>query len=205
MLSKKNMNMAYGLGASVVILGALFKLTHFEIGFLNGSVLLSIGLITEAIIFGISAFEKPEEDYDWARVYPQLRGGEASTAPETPEGLLSKRIDSLLNEAKVDADLMKRLAHSIENFEQLAKQIQPSVEALGQTEKYAQELAKTTEHLQSLQQMYASQVETNTQKTNLDRELAEQTALLQSQLVPLVENIKSLNEVYSGMLSALKK
>jgi hypothetical protein len=59
--------------------------------------------------------------------------------------------------------------------------------------------------LQSLQQMYASQVETNTQKTNLDRELAEQTALLQSQLVPLVENIKGLNEVYSGMLSALKK
>ncbi len=205
MLSKKTMNMAYGLGASVVILGALFKLTHFEIGFLNGSVLLSIGLITEALIFGISAFEKPEEDYDWARVYPQLRGGSASTAPETPEGLLSKRIDSLLNEAKVDADLMKRLAQSIENFEQLAKQIQPSVEALGQTEKYAQELAKTTEHLQSLQQMYASQVETNNQKTNLDKELAEQTALLQSQLVPLVENIKGLNEVYSGMLGALKK
>jgi gliding motility-associated protein GldL len=205
MLSKKTMNMAYGLGASVVILGALFKLTHFEIGFLNGSVLLSIGLITEALIFGISAFEKPEEDYDWARVYPQLRDGSASTAPETPEGLLSKKIDSLLNEAKVDADLMKRLAESIENFEQLAKQIQPSVEALGQTEKYAQELAKTTEHLQSLQQMYASQVETNTQKTHLDKELAEQTALLQSQLVPLVENIKGLNEVYSGMLSALKK
>jgi Mg2+ and Co2+ transporter CorA len=111
----------------------------------------------------------------------------------------------LLNEAKVDADLMNRLAQSIENFEQLAKQIQPSVEVLGQTEKYAQELAKTTEHLQSLQQMYASQVETNTQKTHLDKELAEQTALLQSQLVPLVENIKGLNEVYSGMLSALKK
>ena len=205
MLSKKTMNMAYGLGASVVILGALFKLTHFEIGFLNGSLLLSIGLITEAIIFGISAFEHPQEDYDWSKVYPQLKGSEKGVEPETPEGLLSKRIDALLNEAKVDVGLMKRLAESIENFEQLAKQIQPSVEALGQTEKYAQELAKTTSHLQALQNMYASQVETNTQRTNLDKELAEQTELLKSQLVPLVENIKELNAVYSGMLSALKK
>jgi gliding motility-associated protein GldL len=205
MMSKKSMNMAYGLGASVVILGALFKLTHFEIGFLNGSVLLSIGLITEAVIFGISAFEKPQEDYDWTRVYPQLKHGVASTSPKSPEGLLSERIDSLLNEAKVDADLMKRLAQSIENFEHLAKQIQPSIEALGQTEKYAQELAKTTEHLQSLQHMYASQVETNTQKANLDKQLAEQMILLKSQLIPLVENIKGLNEVYSGMLSAIKK
>jgi gliding motility-associated protein GldL len=204
-MSKKSMNMAYGLGASVVILGALFKLTHFEIGFLNGSVLLSIGLITEAVIFGISAFEKPQEDYDWTRVYPQLKHGVASTSPKSPEGLLSERIDSLLNEAKVDADLMKRLAQSIQNFEHLTKQIQPSIEALGQTEKYAQELAKTTEHLQSLQHMYASQVETNTQKANLDKQLAEQMILLKSQLVPLVENIKGLNEVYSGMLSAIKK
>ena len=81
MLSKKTMNMAYGLGASVVILGALFKLTHFEIGFLNGNTLLTIGLVTEALIFGLSAFEKPEEDYDWSIVYQQLKGGSVGTAP----------------------------------------------------------------------------------------------------------------------------
>jgi gliding motility-associated protein GldL len=46
-LSKKTMNLAYGLGASVVILGALFKLTHFEIGFLNGTVMLTLGLVSE--------------------------------------------------------------------------------------------------------------------------------------------------------------
>jgi gliding motility-associated protein GldL len=205
MLSTKTMNMAYGLGASVVILGALFKLTHFEIGFINGSLLLSVGLITEAIIFGISAFEKPVENYDWSIVYPQLKVGTADSLPETSEGILSKRIDSLLNEAKVDAVLMKRLSESIENFGELAKNIQPSVEALGQTERYALELAKTTAHLQSLQHMYALQVETNTQRTNLDKELTVQTELLKSQLVPLVENIKELNEVYSSMLSALKK
>lgn len=205
MLSKKTMNMAYGLGASVVILGALFKLTHFEIGFLNGNTLLTIGLVTEALIFGLSAFEKPEEDYDWSIVYPQLKGGSVGTAPESPEGMLSKRIDTLLNEAKVDAQLMKRLAESIENFENLAKQIQPSVAALSQTERYAQQLAQTTEQLQSLQQSYASQVESSAKKASLEKELAEQSEALKTHLVPLVENIRGLNEVYSSMLSALKK
>lgn len=206
MLSRKYMNMAYGLGASVVILGALFKITHFEIaGVINGSQLLTIGLVTEAIIFGISAFEKPEEEYDWSLVYPQLKSGSASGGAPSPEGLLSKRIDALLNEAKVDAQLMKRLADSIENFEALAKQIQPSVEALSQTERYAKQLAQTTDQLQSLQQIYASQVESNSKRADAERDIAEQSAMLKAQLIPLIENIRNLNEVYSSMLNAMKK
>jgi gliding motility-associated protein GldL len=162
--------------------------------------------VTEAIIFGISAFEKPEEEYDWSLVYPQLKSGSASGgAPDSPEGLLSKRIDALLNEAKVDAQLMKRLADSIENFEALAKQIQPSVEALSQTERYAKQLAQTTDQLQSLQQIYASQVESNSKRADAERDIAEQSAMLKAQLIPLIENIRNLNEVYSSMLNAMKK
>ncbi|HQX04162.1 MAG TPA: gliding motility protein GldL, partial [Flavobacterium sp.] len=54
-LSKKTMNFAYGMGAAVVIVGALFKIIHFEIGPLTGNVMLTIGLVTEAIIFALSA------------------------------------------------------------------------------------------------------------------------------------------------------
>ena len=53
--SKRFMNMAYGLGASIVIIGALFKIIHFQIGPLTGNVMLTLGLVTEAIIFAISA------------------------------------------------------------------------------------------------------------------------------------------------------
>jgi len=73
--SKKFMNMAYGFGASIVIVGALFKIIHFEIGPLTGNVMLAIGLITEAIIFAISAFEPVDDDLDWSLVYPELEGG----------------------------------------------------------------------------------------------------------------------------------
>ena len=50
-------NMLYGIGAAIVILGALFKIQHWE----GGSLLLTIGMITEALVFTYSAFEKKED------------------------------------------------------------------------------------------------------------------------------------------------
>ncbi|MCB0387528.1 MAG: gliding motility protein GldL, partial [Winogradskyella sp.] len=72
---KKFMTMSYGFGASIVIIGALFKIIHFEIGPLTGNVMLTLGLVTEAIVFAISAFEPVDDDLDWSLVYPELAGG----------------------------------------------------------------------------------------------------------------------------------
>ena len=62
LLSKKQMNFAYGMGAAVVIVGALFKITHLELGPLTGNLMLTVGLLVEAGIFALSAFEPVEED-----------------------------------------------------------------------------------------------------------------------------------------------
>ena len=80
-IPKKVMNFCYGMGAAVVIVGALFKITHMELfgGILNGNNMLMIGLLTEAAIFAISAFEPVDDELDWSRVYPELKGG----APRT--------------------------------------------------------------------------------------------------------------------------
>ena len=98
--SKKFMNLAYGLGASIVIVGALFKIIHFEIGPLTGNVMLTIGLVTEAIIFAISAFEPVDDDLDWSLVYPELAGGQSSKVKrkpqKMPQGLLSKKLDEFI-------------------------------------------------------------------------------------------------------------
>ena len=67
--------MAYGLGASIVIVGALFKIMHFKIGPLTGGVMLTLGMAVEALVFAISAFEPVDEDLDWSLVYPELAGG----------------------------------------------------------------------------------------------------------------------------------
>ena len=67
---KQFMARLYGWGASIVIIGALFKIQHWPVsGFF-----LVLGLGTEAVIFFFSAFEPPHEDVDWSLVYPELAG-----------------------------------------------------------------------------------------------------------------------------------
>ena len=97
--SKKFMNMAYGLGAAIVIVGALFKIQNWP----YGSLLLTIGMLVEAGVFAWSAFEKQEEGLDWSLVYPELEGGSAKAKkskdePKDAEGILSKKLDNLLKD-----------------------------------------------------------------------------------------------------------
>lgn len=67
---KNFMTKLYGIGASLVILGALFKITHWP----AATLMLSIGMITESIIFFFSAFEEQPVIPDWSLVYPELWG-----------------------------------------------------------------------------------------------------------------------------------
>ena len=67
----------YGIGASIVIVGALFKIQHWP----YATVMLTVGLLTEAIIFFFSAFEPLHEEVDWSLVYPELAGIHGEEAP----------------------------------------------------------------------------------------------------------------------------
>ena len=71
---KKIMNMVYGLGAAIVILGALFKIMHLPFG----NEMLILGLVTEALVFTVSAFEPVDDELDWSLVYPELAGSAAT-------------------------------------------------------------------------------------------------------------------------------
>lgn len=67
------MNFAYGMGAAVVIIGALFKLQHWQ----GASIMLIVGLGVEAFIFALSAFDPVDDELDWTLVYPELANGQA--------------------------------------------------------------------------------------------------------------------------------
>jgi len=136
-LPQRFMNMAYGLGAAVVIIGALFKLMHWP----GASAALIAGLGVEAFIFAMSAFEPIHKDLDWSLVYPELAGGEAKKKelkkenPTEAQGLLSQKLDNLLKEAKIDGELMASLGSSIKNFESAAKGIAPTVDSISSQKK----------------------------------------------------------------------
>jgi len=207
--SKRFMNMAYGLGASVVIIGALFKIIHFEIGPLTGNVMLAIGLITEAVIFAISAFEPVDDDLDWALVYPELAGGKGldrkKDQPKDAEGLLSKKLDDLLKDAKIDAELMASLGNSIKNFEGAAKGISPTVDSMVATKKYGEEMSLAAAQMESLNSLYKVQMDAASRQASINEEAVENATKLKEQMKAMASNLSSLNGVYGGMLSAMNR
>ncbi len=207
--SKKFMNMAYGLGASVVIIGALFKIVHFEIGPLTGNVMLAIGLITEAIIFAISAFEPVDDDLDWSLVYPELAGGKGMSTkkdqPKDAEGLLSKKLDELLKDAKIDGELMASLGSSIKNFEGAAKGITPTLDSMNATKKYGEEMSLAAAQMESLNSLYKVQMESASRQASINEEAVENATKLKEQMQAMASNLSSLNGVYGGMLSAMNR
>ncbi|MDT0553277.1 gliding motility protein GldL [Urechidicola vernalis] len=198
--TKKLFNMAYGLGASIVILGALFKILHWNFG----NEMLMIGMIVEALVFAISAFEPVEDDLDWSKVYPELTGGTAKEKGDV-QGMLSQKLDDMLQEAKLDAGLMKSLGDSIQNFKGAADNIAPAVDSIAATNKYSEQLSLAASQMESLNSLYQVQLESASRQAEINKETADNAGKLKEQMESLATNLSSLNGVYGGMLSAMSK
>ena len=204
---KRIMVATYGLGASVVILGALFKIMHWTFG----NEMLIIGLITEAVVFAVSAFEPIDDDLDWSLVYPELAGGlslntkKVKEQPQDAEGLLSKKLDELLKDAKIDGELMASLGNSIKNFEGAAKGISPTVDSMTATRKYGEEMSLAAAQMESLNSLYKVQMESASRQAAINEEAVENATKLKDQMKSLASNLSTLNGVYGGMLSAMNR
>ena len=204
LLSKKMMGFLYGMGAAVVIVGALFKLMHWP----GAGPMLVIGLLTEALIFALSAFEPVEHELDWSLVYPELAGGEAKAKdkkenPADAQGLLSQKLDNMLKEAKIDGELMASLGNSIKNFEGAAKSISPTVDAMAGKKKYAEEMSTAAAQMEALNNLYKLQLDSASRNATANQEIADNAAKLKEQMQSMTSNIASLNAVYGGMLTAM--
>lgn len=196
---KKLFNMAYGLGASVVILGALFKIVHWP----GGTEMLIIGMITEAVVFGMSAFESVEEELDWTKVYPELAGGVAGAEAQTSEGMLSQKLDEMLEQANLDSEKMGRLASSIQNFAGAAENIAPAADSITASTRYSEQLSIAAIELESLNSMYMIQKDNAQRQADLNEDTLANAERLKEQMESLATNLSSLNGVYGGMLSAM--
>lgn len=201
--TKKLFNYAYGIGAAIVILGALFKIQHWQ----GGGIMLSVGMIVEATVFFISAFDSVEEDLDWSLVYPELASGnkrdkDREQANES-QSLLSQKLDKMLKDAKLDANLMQSLGDSIQNFKGAAENIAPAVDSIAATNKYSEQLSLAATQMESLNNLYKLQLESAGRQAEINAQVAENAGKLKEQMESLATNLSSLNGVYGGMLSAM--
>lgn len=133
--------MAYGIGAAVVIIGALFKIMHFP----GAGPMLMIGMGTEAILFTLSAFEPPHREYHWDVVFPQLNeDGAAGPAPipvmGTAQAASSKQgntIDDIAASGKLSESDAQKLNEGIQRLSQAAGQIADLSAAVSASKSYA--------------------------------------------------------------------
>ena len=195
--TKKIFNMAYGFGAAIVIVGALFKIQHWP----YGSLILTIGMVVEAIVFFISAFDAVEDDLDWTKVYPEL--GDADEEGTGAQGMLSQKLDNLLKEAQVDTELMTNLGNSIKSFHTAAEGLSVASESISSTAKYNDQVELAATQMESLNGLYQVQMENSNKQSELNNSMIENSERLKEQMESLASNLSSLNGVYGGMLSAM--
>ena len=187
---KKIMAKVYGIGAAVVIIGALFKILHLK--FANE--LLIVGLTTEALIFFLSAFEKPHEEYDWSLVYPELAGMDAlsSSAKSANNGTVSQQLDQMLVDAKIGPELIESLGAGLRTFGEKVSTISNVTDAATSSNEFANKLKQATKSVDDLTSAYS-------QASSSLTEIAASTTdskMYHEQVQALAKNLSSLNAMY---------
>ena len=186
---KNFMAKLYGWGAAIVIIGALFKIQHWE----GASLMLILGLGTEAFIFFMSAFEKPHEEPDWSLVYPQLATGEG--ADKTP----TQQLDDMLTKASIDSDMITKLGDGMRHLGEQAPKMGEVADASVATKGYSDALVKASNRVDELSSTYE---EASEGLTGLVKASAE-GASTGAGLAKMNENLNSLNDMYEGQLAQM--
>lgn len=206
---KNFMTKLYGLGAAVVIMGALFKILHLK----GADLMLIVGLTTEAVIFAISAFEAQPKDYDWSLVYPELDNEpvmDKKSVRKSGGGTVTQELDRMLEEAKIGPELLESLSAGMRKLSETAASLNTATDAAGATAAYSQQLGAAAKNMEALNALYAVQLENTTSQVDIQNTVmeklsasAQNTEALAGEVTKLSQNLSQLNSVYGNMLAAM--
>jgi len=158
----------YGWGASIVIVGALFKINHYT----GADIMLIIGLGTESLIFFFSAFEPPHVEPDWSLVYPQLGGIYHGGVDEDgkPKGTPTQELDDMLEKAKIGPELIDSLGKGLRSLSETTSQLSNVSNASIANDKYVNTLKQATESVSVLSNSYSRTADTLNEATSVSAE-----------------------------------
>lgn len=194
---KQFMQKLTGIGASIVLIGALFKIQHYP----GASIMLFVGLVTEAVIFFFSAFEPLHEEIDWTLAYPELagldnieegmdnnivgrrKGGNGTSALE--------RFDELLEKSNLGSEIFDKLGQGLNNLSTTVSSMNNITSATIATDKYAKNIDSAADSVKGLSDSFnaSSQAITKTSKI-----VSESGDSYQTLLTGLNANFKSIGE-----------
>ncbi len=190
MFYKSIMPKIYGIGASIVIAGAMFKLLNWP----GGALMLGLGLTTEAIIFFLSSFEPKEKELDWTKAYPELlENGERSTpASNRPQGPVGEKLESLFTQAKIDSALIEKLGKGMRHLSESVANLAAIPDLSATTAKYVANVEKVSAALENMYEAQSGSLETI-------HGLAESSQKIQAyheQIQMATETLNALNLTY---------
>lgn len=194
-------NLIIGLGASVVLLGALFKIQHWP----GGGVMLTCGMCTEAFIFCMLGLLPPHHDYYWERFYPDItedphveayRKGIKLHKPGASESA-SKSLDKMMEEAQINPANLKRLSDNFQKFGNTVEQMRDITEVTSATGAYSQSAREAADALGQMKNTFVGA----TQTMSAFNDAAEDTARFHEQVSVLSRNLGTLNQIYEVELS----
>ena len=142
---KSSMNFLYSIGASVVLLGALFKLQHWP----YANIILPIGMLTEVVIFFFSAFEPSVEIPDWSKVYPQLKEAYIEEEFEYPLAAAPQQnsISNILEKAEISPELLAKVKKGLQDLSTTASGIADISTATIATNEYVKNMTEASESM----------------------------------------------------------
>ena len=206
---KTFMGYLYGWGASVVMIGAYFKLTHIP----GADFMLALGLGIEALIFFMSAFEPQHVEYAWDNVFVELEedwdgktktqfattGGGASKGAITDaeDAMLSKMLDKM----NVSEDTFKKLGRGIDKLAENAGQMADISNAMAATTNYANAMDRATKSIADFSNAY---IQTN-QKLSDSLGKLDFSALDANTIKKVASSMTSLNSIYELQLQGAEQ
>ena len=205
------MSKLYGWGASVVIIGALFKIQHYPFA----GLLLSVGLITEAIIFFFSAFEPLKEEPDWKMVYPQLDpnysgeeiGFAAVGGGGGGGGAGLSQFDKMLADAGITPDVFDRLSSGLKKLTETTANFNAMGDLAATTNEYAGTIRKANESLSMLSESVKQTARSMNDTSTVYQAIGESSKTIETggksyheKLEVLNKNLSALNAAYELQL-----
>jgi gliding motility-associated protein GldL len=175
----------YGIGAAVVILGAMFKILDWQFA----NIMIGVGLSTEAAIFFLSAFEPRQEELDWSRIYPELSGSANSSKGKDQ---LSQKFDEMLTNAKIGPELIESLGNGMKNLADSANKLGTLSDAAVATNEYAQNVKLASKSLVDINQSYGKTAAALSELSSASTD----AKAYHDQVLAVTKNLSALNSVY---------
>ncbi len=199
MKGKRIKNLIIGVGAGVVMMGALFKIQHWP----GAGYMLTAGLTTEALIFTLQGILPPHKDYYWEKLYPDLDVSPEVEAEksggveeEQVKGSVTKQLDEMLEEANVETEAIQRLGKNLEKLDSNISQLSEMSDAANVTNEYTE---KTKQAAQSLEEMKNAYAEATKNATELSSATSD-TKEYHEQIQAISKNLSALNAMYESEL-----